>query len=83
VLIFCSFSSQPGHRLPRFSTINWAICVPSSCSHVDVELAVKYCVNRFTNGTGVDFQIRVEEEMCQVKEKKWMDNISRETMIAM
>lgn len=80
---FYSFSSQPGHRVPRFSTINWALCVPSSCSHVDVELAAKYYVNRFTNGTGVEFQIRVEDEMCQVKENKWMENISHGTKIAM
>lgn len=65
---------QPGHRVPRFFLINWGICVPSSCSHKDVEYSVKEFLNNMTQSTGVSFKVRVEPKMCQVKENKPWDN---------
>lgn len=82
VVKFNLFASQPGHRVPRYSTINWALCVPSSCSHKDVEASVRHYIKTFTNGTGINFDVRVEEEMCQVK-VNWMERLDRQTMIAM
>lgn len=51
----------------RFSTISRGICVPNACSNIDVELAIKYSVNAFTNNTGLNFNIQVNAGMCQVK----------------
>jgi hypothetical protein len=78
-----NFSFQPGHRVPRYSTINFALCIPSSCSHEDVEIATKHFVNKFTNGTGIEVKIRVDEKMCQVKETEWIENLTQGTKIAM
>lgn len=77
------FITQPGHRVPRYSTINWALCVPSTCTHKDVELALTHYVKVFINGTGIDLEIRVEQEMCQVKDKNWFMNLDRGTIVAM
>lgn len=44
---------------------------------------MNHFVKAFTNGTGIDFAIRVEEEMCQIKDKKWVENLDRGTHIAM
>uniref|UniRef100_A0A1I8Q534 Nose resistant-to-fluoxetine protein N-terminal domain-containing protein n=1 Tax=Stomoxys calcitrans TaxID=35570 RepID=A0A1I8Q534_STOCA len=71
---FRSEFDDPGHRVPRFSLINWGICVPSSCSHKDVEYSVKEFLNNLTLSTGVSFKVRVEPRMCQVKENKPWDN---------
>lgn len=57
---------QPGHRVPRFSTINWALCIPSGCSHTDVEVVLRETLSNFTQGLNFNVQVRVEEEMCQV-----------------
>lgn len=77
------FRSQPGHRVPRYSTMNWAVCVPSSCSHHDVELALKRFIEIQTNGTGISVEVRVAEEMCQEKNVNWLTSLDRGTKIAM
>lgn len=54
--------TDPGHRLPKFSTVYWGICVPSSCDPGDVASAA--------NSTALKFQhveVLVENDMCQVK----------------
>ena len=67
------FYFQPGHRVPRFSTINWALCVPSSCTFNDVENSLTMYLKNFTLGTGIQFKVRVDEEMCQRKTTEPLD----------
>lgn len=64
-----SFHSQPAHIFGLFQTITHGFCIPSSCSHNDVEVAVIYYLESFTNNTGLRFDIRVNEKMCQVRDK--------------
>ncbi|XP_005177544.1 O-acyltransferase like protein [Musca domestica] len=71
---FRSEFDDPGHRVPRFFLINWGICVPSSCSHKDVEYTVREYLNNVTESTGVSFKVRVEPQMCQVKDNKPWDS---------
>uniref|UniRef100_A0A1A9W8H9 Nose resistant-to-fluoxetine protein N-terminal domain-containing protein n=1 Tax=Glossina brevipalpis TaxID=37001 RepID=A0A1A9W8H9_9MUSC len=70
---FKSEFNDPGHRVPRYSLINWGICVPSSCTHKDVEYAVKEFLNNMTVSTGITFNVRVEPQMCTYKETKPWD----------
>lgn len=84
VFFFFNFiNSQPGHRVPRFSTINFGVCVPSTCSSRDVKIAVKHFAESFTNGTGVQLEVRVESEMCYVSDTEWMSKFDLGTKIAM
>lgn len=53
---------QPGHRLPKFSTVYWGVCVPSSCSPHDVSSAVESAALKLHN-----VEVLVENDMCQVK----------------
>lgn len=73
---------QPGHRIARFSTINWALCIPSTCSNYDVEMTLKEYVTRLSNDTGVTFKVQVNEDMCQVKDYDWIENLDQNTLIA-
>lgn len=56
------FFFQPGHRLPKFSTVYWGVCVPSSCGPDDVASAVGSAAQKFQ-----DVEVLVENDMCQVK----------------
>ncbi|GAB0089047.1 uncharacterized protein DMENIID0001_035260 [Sergentomyia squamirostris] len=67
---FRSEFSDPGHRVPRFSTINWALCVPSGCSPGDIELSLLEYAKEFTAATKIDLKVRVEREMCQTRESQ-------------
>lgn len=53
---------QPGHRLPKFSTVYWGVCVPASCGPDDVSSAVESVALAFH-----DVEVLVEDDMCQVK----------------
>jgi hypothetical protein len=66
--ILCVF--QPGHRIPRFSAIHWAVCVPASCDASDVQLALADTLQRHVGGTGITFRVRVTAEMCQTKDDR-------------
>lgn len=71
---------QTPYTFPCLSKISWAFCVPSSCSHFDIELTLKDIMNDFTNNTGIKFQIKVDENMCQVKETKEIDKSTHNAM---
>ncbi|XP_041972895.1 nose resistant to fluoxetine protein 6-like [Aricia agestis] len=50
-----------GHRLPRYSSLLWGVCIPSSCSSFDLEheLADKL--------TDLRISVKVHNTMCTVK----------------
>ncbi|XP_026808950.1 nose resistant to fluoxetine protein 6-like [Rhopalosiphum maidis] len=54
--------TDPGHRLPKFSTVYWGVCVPSSCGPDDVASAVGSTALKFQH-----VEVLVENDMCQVK----------------
>nr|XP_023016320.1 nose resistant to fluoxetine protein 6 [Leptinotarsa decemlineata] len=64
---FKSRLEDPGHRVPRFSSINWALCVPSACSPREVELGLRRTVNRILEGTEIQIRYEVDPAMCQKK----------------
>lgn len=72
---------QPGHRVPRYSTINWALCVPSACESRDVELGIKDFVQNNLDLVGLEVQVQVNEEMCQVKDDDPINNLPTSTII--
>uniref|UniRef100_A0A336N027 CSON009625 protein n=1 Tax=Culicoides sonorensis TaxID=179676 RepID=A0A336N027_CULSO len=80
--MFKSNFNDPGHRVPRFSTVNWGVCVPSSCTYLEVESAMTEYMKNFTEGTGVSMKVRVDKEMCQVKENQWTNKLDKSTIIA-
>ncbi|XP_014245510.1 O-acyltransferase like protein [Cimex lectularius] len=57
---------DPGHRVPRFSSIHWAVCVPKSCSTTDVEDSMSKVADDLSSGTGLKASVKVFPEMCQV-----------------
>ncbi|KAF6203729.1 hypothetical protein GE061_002063 [Apolygus lucorum] len=63
---FRSKLDDPGHRVPRFSSMHWAVCVPKSCTPEDVEEAMTAAADRLSDGTGLKPTVRVNSEMCQV-----------------
>ncbi|EDV91949.1 nose resistant to fluoxetine protein 6 [Drosophila grimshawi] len=70
---FRSEFNDPGHRVPRYSLINWGICVPSGCTHRDVEFSVAEYLRNQTSATGISFNVRVEPQMCQVRDQQPWD----------
>lgn len=58
-------SLQPGHRVPRFSSINWAICVPSACTAQDVKMGLRETLDGILDGTELSVQVEVDPGMCQ------------------
>lgn len=76
------FISQPGHRVPRLSLINIGLCVPSTCSHTDVERSLHEYVKEFTANTAIRYELRVEERMCQVASRKPLQSNTKLVMYA-
>ncbi|KAK5647056.1 hypothetical protein RI129_005520 [Pyrocoelia pectoralis] len=61
---------DPGHRVPRFSSINWALCVPNLCEPKDVHLALQKTIDAIFNGTNLEVEVMVDPIMCQTAESK-------------
>ncbi|KAG8282146.1 hypothetical protein J6590_043690 [Homalodisca vitripennis] len=64
---FRSNLEDPGHRVPRFSTVNWALCVPASCPAQDIELALASSVDRYLSSSSLEIRVHVDPDMCQVR----------------
>ena len=61
------FSLQPGHFIPQFTTIKWALCVPASCSYADVQQTLVEALHNYNQTIGLSFDVHVDPEMCYVK----------------
>lgn len=70
---------QPGHFIPRFTTINWALCLPAACSADDAKKAVEEALHPYNLTSGIKFSIDVDPDMCYVKQKT-AQGFSKETI---
>ncbi|KAK1137721.1 hypothetical protein K0M31_002215 [Melipona bicolor] len=71
---FRSNITDPGHRVPRFNIVNWAVCTPASCSFKDVEMSIHEMLTRYTSQTGLKVTVKVNKDMCQIKRKEPVPN---------
>ncbi|CAH0393444.1 unnamed protein product [Bemisia tabaci] len=61
---------DPGHRIPHFSSSDWALCVPTSCSHTDVERRIRQVLDGATrdfHSGNFSLDVVVRHDMCQSK----------------
>ncbi|XP_055637420.1 uncharacterized protein LOC129776058 [Toxorhynchites rutilus septentrionalis] len=59
--------NDPDHFLPRFTTINWGICLPAACSYEDAGSIVEHFVKPY-NTTGIRLFLEIEEGNCHVRQ---------------
>lgn len=45
-------------------------------------MTLKEYITRLSNDTGVSFKVQVNEDMCQVKDFDWIENLDQNTLIA-
>lgn len=69
---------DPGHFVPRFSTLSWGICVPSPCEPEDVEVILRDAIRHYQRTTGVVVRIKVNEQDCQIEKgadrwERWLE----------
>lgn len=69
---------QPGHFIPKFTTFNWALCLPAACSAEDAERALKGTLKDYNETVGIKFTVDVDPSMCYVKQKS--QTYSKETI---
>ncbi|XP_001942708.2 regulator of hypoxia-inducible factor 1 [Acyrthosiphon pisum] len=62
---FRSRLEDPGHRVPRFSTMNWAVCTPASCSPADIEHEMYLLLSKYIDTTEINLRLKVDPDMCQ------------------
>ncbi|GFG33259.1 hypothetical protein Cfor_03997 [Coptotermes formosanus] len=67
--LFRSSCRDPGHFIPQFTTIKWALCVPASCSYADVQKTLVNALHDYNETTGLSFDVHVDPEMCYVKQE--------------
>ncbi|KAL4704138.1 hypothetical protein ACJJTC_003423 [Scirpophaga incertulas] len=53
-----------GHRVPRYSSLLWGVCIPSSCSSFDLEEELSIRLR------GLGISVKVYNTMCTVKNFK-------------
>ncbi|KYM99948.1 Nose resistant to fluoxetine protein 6 [Cyphomyrmex costatus] len=69
---------DPGHFIPKFTTFNWALCLPAACSAKDAERALKSTLKDYNGTVGIKFTVNVDPNMCYVKQKS--QTYSKETI---
>ncbi|XP_029161386.1 LOW QUALITY PROTEIN: uncharacterized protein LOC114933095 [Nylanderia fulva] len=69
---------DPGHFIPKFTTVNWALCLPAACSAKDAERALESALEDYNETVGIRFTVDVDPNMCYVKQKS--QTYSKETI---
>ncbi|KAL3280802.1 hypothetical protein HHI36_004033 [Cryptolaemus montrouzieri] len=67
---FKSRLEDPGHRVPRYSSINWALCVPDGCTSQDVQLAIQQNLGNLFRNTDLKIRSEVKSSMCQTSKPR-------------
>jgi hypothetical protein len=57
--------------------------VPSTCSNLDIEVGLREFFERFLEETGVELRIKVDEELCYLKDDQWISNVGQGAKITM
>ncbi|XP_033217201.1 uncharacterized protein LOC117172978 isoform X2 [Belonocnema kinseyi] len=60
---------DPGHFIPRFTTLNWALCLPAACSAADARRSIENSLLPYNVTSGIEFSINVDPEMCYVRQR--------------
>ncbi|KAJ9593680.1 hypothetical protein L9F63_014775, partial [Diploptera punctata] len=60
--------NDTGHRISRFTTINWGFCIPSSCTAQDLSDSLINNLKTKLMDTGINFKIKVNPNMCYIKD---------------
>ncbi|KAJ8668278.1 hypothetical protein QAD02_009941 [Eretmocerus hayati] len=69
---------DPGHFVPKFTTVNWALCLPAACSAKDARRSIENAVNAYNVTAGIKFVIDVDPKMCYVQQTS--QSYSKETI---
>ncbi|XP_058064194.1 nose resistant to fluoxetine protein 6 isoform X2 [Anopheles bellator] len=72
---------DPGHRVPRFSTVHWALCVPAGCTAADVQLSLGEFLQAYINDTGIGTEVKVSPALCQTKHHIWREYFTDRTLL--
>ncbi|XP_048480856.1 uncharacterized protein LOC105395465 [Plutella xylostella] len=64
---------DPGHFVPRYSTLSWGVCVPAACEPQDVEVMMKDTLKHYQHTSGFVVKVKVEDDDCHVDDADWMD----------
>lgn len=55
---------DPGHFVPKFTSINWAVCVPAACAEEDAAAGSGDALRRLGSGAGLRLVAAVEPGLC-------------------
>lgn len=69
--------------IPKLSNHFWAVCVPSTCSHVDVELAVQKTFSQYIGEYISSMKLEVKEGNCQMRNENFWNNLTFGNLVAM
>ncbi|EZA50779.1 Nose resistant to fluoxetine protein [Ooceraea biroi] len=69
---------DPGHLIPKFTTVNWALCLPAACSAKDAKHTLENALKDYNETVGITFTVNVDPDMCYVKQKSQI--YSKETI---
>ncbi|XP_050075613.1 nose resistant to fluoxetine protein 6 [Anopheles maculipalpis] len=73
--------NDPGHRVPRFSTVHWALCVPAGCTANDIQQSLGEFLRAYVTDTGLQTEVKVHPALCQTKHYIWHEYFTDRTVL--
>lgn len=71
------------HILPRTSTIFWGVCMPSTCSYKELDIALRNTIEQKFRKYLISIHMKVKEQSCQIQEEFSWINVSNGTKLTM
>ncbi|XP_069696138.1 nose resistant to fluoxetine protein 6-like [Periplaneta americana] len=60
---------DPGHFIPRFTTFQWGLCMPASCSSADLQQTLAEALSDYNHTSGLEFNVNVDPDMCYTRQQ--------------
>ncbi|XP_069696140.1 nose resistant to fluoxetine protein 6-like [Periplaneta americana] len=61
---------DPGHAIPRFTTMTWGFCIPASCSSEDLTVSLTESLEALIGDADISYSLKVDPDLCYIQDSR-------------
>ncbi|KAJ4446693.1 hypothetical protein ANN_13390 [Periplaneta americana] len=61
---------DPGHIIPKFTTMRWGFCIPASCSSEDLTVSLTESLEALIGDADVSYSLKVDPDLCYIQDSR-------------
>ncbi|XP_069696137.1 uncharacterized protein [Periplaneta americana] len=72
---------DPGHIIPKFTTMRWGFCIPASCSSEDLTVSLTESLEALIEDADVSYSLKVDPDLCYIQDSRSISTGTKLTVL--